>query len=450
MNKQHLKWYLLVAFLLWGLSASLVLFQYQSARLQSTSLTIFADEFDHFKRTLVASQNNRMEHLAELERGVVRVSSALQQVKDNSKTGFISNDLTQLIYLTDRFKNRASDYIGLQLNRRELSVQIEHETHHEAHSAALPLYHELGSFLFSAFYANEHSDDVDYLVLESLLVRSHNLASPNKQKLQSLLAQTSTVLAEQAQIKILSTGLLDSSIKNEISRINSGYVQQENVLLYFSMLSGFAALLIVLASTLTGRSSPEPQNNDGMTTMPKANSHASSKSVLANSSKVDEVFDDETRQRTEHITSTKQQVPVESHVESLSIANSALEAVKTEDIPAPGTTNHKIDIDYMLDTFEQDTESVIMVLEVFLADHQDDGEKISQHFEQDRTLALRTAHSLKGVAGNLGAVDLKNTAVKLEKTLEKCSVLPVDLITELNNDLACVVEEVLDYLETAK
>lgn len=450
MNKQHLKWYLLVAFLLWGLSASLVLFQYQSARLQSTSLTIFADEFDHFKRTLVASQNNRMEHLAELERGVVRVSSALQQVKDNSKTGFISNDLTQLIYLTDRFKNRASDYIGLQLNRRELSVQIEHETHHEAHSAALPLYHELGSFLFSAFYANEHSDDVDYLVLESLLVRSHNLASPNKQKLQSLLAQTSTVLAEQAQIKILSTGLLDSSIKNEISRINSGYVQQENVLLYFSMLSGFAALLIVLASTLTGRSSPEPQNNDGMTTMPKANSHASSKSVLANSSKVDEVFDDETRQRTEHITSTKQQVPVESHVESLSIANSALEAVKTEDIPAAGTTNHKIDIDYMLDTFEQDTESVIMVLEVFLADHQDDGEKISQHFEQDRTLALRTAHSLKGVAGNLGAVDLKNTAVKLEKTLEKCSVLPVDLITELNNDLACVVEEVLDYLETAK
>ncbi|MDN3680511.1 Hpt domain-containing protein [Vibrio tapetis subsp. quintayensis] len=450
MNKQHLKWYLLVGFLLWGLSASLVLFQHQSARLQSASLAMLADEFDHFKRTLIASQNSRMEHLAELERGVVRVSSALHQVKDNSKTGFISNDLTQLIYLTDRFKNKASDYIGLQLNRRELSVQIEHETHHEALSVALPLYHELGSFLFSAFYANEHSDDVDYLVLESLLVRSHSLASPNKQKLQSLLSQTSTVLSEQAQIKLLSTSLLDSSIKSEISRINSGYVKQENALLYFSMLSGFAALLIVLASTLVGRSSSEAQNNDGITTMPKDNSHSLSKSVLVSNSKVDEVFDGETRQRTEHITNTNQQAPIKSHVESSPITNPAIEAVKTEDIPVPGATNHKIDISYMLDTFEQDTESVIMVLEVFLADHQNDGEKISQHFEQDRALALRTAHSLKGVAGNLGAVDLKNTAIRLEKTLEECSVLPVDLVTELNNDLACVVEDVLDYLETAK
>ncbi len=430
MNKRYLKRYLLLAFLLWALSAIFVLVQHLAVQSQSASLNMLAGEFEAFKSSLVAPENNRLEQLAKLERGVVRISSALQVVKEDKGLGFISSDLTQLAYLTERFKSQASDYIGLQLNRRELSVQIEHETHHGESSEALPFYNELGSFLFGAFYANEHSDEVDYLVLESLLNRSKVLSSPDKQTLQNLLSLTSTVLAEQAQVQNLSAALLDNSIRNEVGRMDGEYVGRKSGLLYLLIISSFSALLFILVMTLGDHLKTEESMDDAVIKASNENQDRVLEPVLANNLTPDQhpLIDMSEAKPTEWLSN---------------ITQPEIESVNTE-------SDKKIDIEYMLDTFEQDIDSVIMVLEVFLNDHQNDAEKIKKCFESDRELALRSAHSLKGVAGNLGATDLKETALRLEKTLGDCTEAPQELFLKLKDDLSLVVTEVLSYLKTVK
>lgn len=441
MNKRHLKWYLLIAFLLWGLSATLVLIQHQAVQSQRVSLRVLAGEFENFRSSLATPQDDRMAQLSKLERGIVRISSALQVVNETNNNGLISSDLTQLGYLTDRFKNQAGDYISLQLNQRGLSVEIEHQAHHDKHSEALPLYHELGSFLFAAFYAREHSDDVDYLVLESLLTRSKLLTSPDKEKLQALLSLTSSVLAEQAQVTIILTGLLDSTIKNEVSRMDADYAQHESGLLYFSIFSGFFAFLVIFVTVLIGQTKKDQSLNNSSNIAPSDTTDPFELSVLQHN------------QSTRAREPTAQDHPVESQVAEKQISsdtNQAVAAVAPKVMPIKNKPDNKLDIDYMLETFDQDTESVVMVLDVFLADHQNDAEKIKTYFAKDRAMALRAAHSLKGVAGNLGAADLKSTALKLEKMLEECAELPLDLLAELENDLSHVVAEVLVYLKTVK
>ena len=90
-----------------------------------------------------------------------------------------------------------------------------------------------------------------------------------------------------------------------------------------------------------------------------------------------------------------------------------------------GNNEPEIDLKAMLESLGDDRESVCMLLQVFVDDHTGDTEKIAELLHDSPEEALRKAHSLKGVGGNLGAKKLREAAGNVEQ-LSKTA--PVQLL----------------------
>ena len=59
----------------------------------------------------------------------------------------------------------------------------------------------------------------------------------------------------------------------------------------------------------------------------------------------------------------------------------------------------------------------------------------------DRELALRLAHTLNGVSGNIGATELQENAAKLEATIkESVDSNPVELVAQTGAELGRIIE----------
>lgn len=98
----------------------------------------------------------------------------------------------------------------------------------------------------------------------------------------------------------------------------------------------------------------------------------------------------------------------------LSVADTDKEPISSE-----LTTKAAIDIPLMLEAMDDDPESVRMLLDIFKDEHASDAKKLHQLVLQCEPSnisepAIRIVHSLKGVAGSLGAERLKEIAGEIE------------------------------------
>ncbi len=98
----------------------------------------------------------------------------------------------------------------------------------------------------------------------------------------------------------------------------------------------------------------------------------------------------------------------------LSVADTDKEPISPE-----LTTKAAIDIPLMLETMDGDSDSVQMLLDIFMDEHAADAEKLHCLVSQCEPSnisepAIRIVHSLKGVAGSLGAEKLKVIAGDIE------------------------------------
>jgi HPt (histidine-containing phosphotransfer) domain-containing protein len=98
----------------------------------------------------------------------------------------------------------------------------------------------------------------------------------------------------------------------------------------------------------------------------------------------------------------------------LSVADTDKEPISPE-----LTTKAAIDIPLMLETMDGDSDSVQMLLDIFMDEHAADAEKLHCLVSQCESSnisepAIRIVHSLKGVAGSLGAEKLKVIAGDIE------------------------------------
>ncbi|WP_087019156.1 Hpt domain-containing protein [Thaumasiovibrio subtropicus] len=104
------------------------------------------------------------------------------------------------------------------------------------------------------------------------------------------------------------------------------------------------------------------------------------------------------------------------------------------------------DINYMLDAMDDDTESVNMLLGVFLEEHSEDGERLYQLLADHRMEeAERLVHSIKGVAGSLGAVPLQTVAAELEQCIKR-QTLDDEKIAEFVHQLKTLSAEIKLHL----
>jgi HPt (histidine-containing phosphotransfer) domain-containing protein len=109
-----------------------------------------------------------------------------------------------------------------------------------------------------------------------------------------------------------------------------------------------------------------------------------------------------------------------------------------------------IDIESMLITLNGDVESVTLLLSVFIQDHQHDVAELKRLVHSDLEAAQRRAHSLKGVAGNLGCRSLKQIASEIELRLSQKQRPTESQLGILTTQLAAAISSAQHYLDQRK
>ena len=106
----------------------------------------------------------------------------------------------------------------------------------------------------------------------------------------------------------------------------------------------------------------------------------------------------------------------------------------------------QINFTMMLSYLEGDRESLCMLLDIFIKDHYNDPEKIARLQAQSLPDAIRVAHSLKSVGGNLGAAKLKEVAHQLEAALSQHDEKVPLLLEELERCLEQAIKEAKAFI----
>ncbi|WP_299013597.1 Hpt domain-containing protein [uncultured Photobacterium sp.] len=113
-------------------------------------------------------------------------------------------------------------------------------------------------------------------------------------------------------------------------------------------------------------------------------------------------------------------------VEDAIVVGADLPVARSSSIPE--ITLPILNVDYLLDSMDDDQEAARILLEIFIAEHADDARKLTLLVgdnppESLCEKALRLVHSLKGVAGNIGAEALKQQAVTIEAKYKQQQVV---------------------------
>lgn len=110
-----------------------------------------------------------------------------------------------------------------------------------------------------------------------------------------------------------------------------------------------------------------------------------------------------------------------------------------------------LNVAYVMESMDDDAESVKMLFEIFIEEHALDAKKLQQMVYQRAPdeideAALRLVHSLKGVASSLGAESLKRQAEIIEKHFKKQQVVADVEYRKLEKVLNDTVVAVTHYL----
>ena len=128
------------------------------------------------------------------------------------------------------------------------------------------------------------------------------------------------------------------------------------------------------------------------------------------------------------------------------IENQKVEPINESETVPVLNDEPEIDLEAMLESLGGDHDSVCMLLQVCVDDHTGDAEKIAELLDDSPEEALRKAHSLKGVGGNLGAVKLREAAGKVEQAIKDGTGSVSELLDELKLRLDKAIDEAQEFL----
>ena len=146
------------------------------------------------------------------------------------------------------------------------------------------------------------------------------------------------------------------------------------------------------------------------------------------------------------------QVPVQKNSIQQTPIQRTPEQVQEPEKHIASVTDSKpaIDIEEMLETLDGDTESVELLLGVFVEDHADDYTRFKSLLIKDETSAARIVHSLKGVAGSIKASRLAIIAATIEMTMKQSRAISEHDLAELELAIKASVDSAHDYLNTQR
>ncbi|EKO3424439.1 Hpt domain-containing protein [Vibrio fluvialis] len=383
-----------------------VLLQYRALETTSRNLNELENSVEGLRNTIYFSTPYRTTRANDLALNIQLIYSLRLQLEADSTSDWFQPDLTQTLYVTDRFIEQTQSFLAVELSVNDLVERLQ--TLRERYASQPDIqadYLKIGAYVLQALYTEGARSPELYRTFDALLKLSETLPQDAKNDLQHTLAKVSTLLSHYAEGDNLVDKLLRHRVHNEIMSVNAQYEDRFKTLTIVSMGgSAIAMLLLVGLMMRSGRTADS----------------AGKKEAAKETSAV--------------VTMVEREHNIVTPI-----------MTKPQPIPQPeeGTA---IDIGRMLSSLNDDHDSVNMLLEVFVEDHRNDDQSLRQLLTTDPQAALRKAHSLKGVAGNLGADGLREIAMAIEMKLKQDTMPSEPELQQLTSQLKLAIESARYFL----
>ncbi|EME3970717.1 Hpt domain-containing protein [Vibrio fluvialis] len=378
-----------------------VLLQYRALETTSRNLNELENSVEGLRNTIYFSAPYRTTRANDLALNIQLIYSLRLQLEADSTSDWFQPDLTQTLYVTDRFIEQTQSFLAVELSVNDLVERLQ--TLRERYASQPDIqadYLKIGAYVLQALYTEGARSPELYRTFDALLKLSETLPQDAKNDLQHTLAKVSTLLSHYAEGDNLVDKLLRHRVHNEIMSVNAQYEDRFKTLTIVSMGgSAIAMLLLVGLMMCSGRT---------------ADSAGKETSAVV------------TMVEKEHNIVT----PI---------------MTKPQPTPQP-EEGAAIDIGRMLSSLNDDHDSVNMLLEVFVEDHRNDDQSLRQLLTTDPQAALRKAHSLKGVAGNLGADGLREIAMAIEMKLKQDTMPSEPELQQLTSQLKLAIDSARYFL----
>lgn len=409
MDKRQLKlgWSLV---LVWFFVIAATAFNYQNAEKRVQKIEQMGDHIQEFRNSLYFDKSYQAGMTEQQTQLLNQIAILCGELKSPLKLAWFQPDVQHLLFTTERFVELSNAYVGTELELKELITDIQDKRQQFTEDLAVQTYYyRLSAYIFEALFSPQASNAVAYRSLDDLYSQSLALEDQSRTYLQSTLAQTSSVMGSFAKGGYLVEQLVNHSVHTELHQVKVQYHSSlEKILIFGALVSG--ALIVYLMGTLHRNlvtHSPQPsneQNEDPSVTTFRESIH-----------------------------------PVKEQ-----------EVNDTVEPSSQPESKPQVDFNVMLDSLDGDKESLCMLLEVFIEDHQNDVTQLTQLLNDAPDEAMRKAHSLKGVGGNLGAFQLRDIASKIEIAIQQDITQVPDLLPELDCELNIAITEAKAFIENAQ
>ncbi|MCL9783703.1 Hpt domain-containing protein [Vibrio sp. S4M6] len=427
---KRVRWTWIVA-IIWALVVVAVSMNYRANVASMQTLNKMSKDVEELQGILSYDTPFRIKHLDKVGGIIQKVYIQRVKLETELAQGFFNPDINQALYTIDRyiehvrsFVKAETDVVTLVNNLRKTREKYVGQEKLES------IYFQLSAYVLEAMYSDSSGSPAVYRALDKVFLLSQSLPSDQSRELQQVLGQISTVLGGYAQGNYLVEKLLEHSIHEQITHLENQYDSLLDVyLIIIISVSGFSIFVLTLSrerQNISVETMPEigPQDIPVSQVEPAGEAAVIGTSIASHA--------DEVVSQTEP-TVDKQYSSKASEDVSTSVSDS-------QNLPV-------IDFDKLTDSLSGDVESVVLLLNVFVQDHRGDVQTLTSSLNDDHENALRAAHSLKGVAANLGANGLREAANEVEKTLKENGTVTPQMLETLDFHLQRSIREAEAYLK---
>ncbi|WP_180980138.1 Hpt domain-containing protein [Vibrio diazotrophicus] len=396
---------------IWLLCVSVIFVQYRQTAKMSDDVVELGNHIMSFHNSLHFRSPYRVIHTNDMSLNVQLIYSLRVQLEADYEDSVFQPDVTHLVYVIDKFIEKSQMFLSSDLDVLDMVDQLKLlRSEYENQPDIRRYYVELGAYLFEALFTEGEQSPEIYRSLDQIMVASQAMSPDDRQHLQLTLAKVSKLLSQYAESGNLVNRLLQHEIYQELHTLENEYFK----------LFGFINVLLLVLSGL----------------------------LIASLLIVVIFFQRQCKHAVESLCNGE----ASSATEQSTIQNIGKKEVLAGGhyLPMVGTSvESKIDIPQMLSSLNDDKESVKMLLRVFIEDHYEDCEKLQMQISSDLGAAMRTAHSLKGVAGTIGANELRIIAIDIEAKLKREEIPTDEEIQNLTKSLDETVKSAQFWLEQA-
>ncbi|MFB9214460.1 Hpt domain-containing protein [Vibrio sinaloensis] len=398
MDRKWMKFGLLLM-ALWLLALGGVASSYRSVESSKLQIEELGNSVDHLRSSFFFEAPYRAK-MADRQSLDLQLIYALRlQIDAYYQESWLSPDLNQLLFTTDRFIEQAQAYLDNQLAVQTLAERIRDTREQYASSAPLVAqYFQLSANVFEAMYLTDNANAEIFRNVDRIYQQSNQLEAIERRDLQRVLVDVSQVLSSYAQGSYLVDKLIAHDVGEQITALDSEYHAILDQHIWFALALTLVTMLGFIGLLYMAQGSVSSVSQEAAVDVP------------------------------EKIITAKAMAPASQ----------------------PARVEPQINFDSMLASLNGDSESVCMLLEVFVADHADDVAQITRLLTESPEEAQRKAHSLKGVGGNLGAAQLREVAGKVEVAIQQDITQVSALLKELQLCLETAINEAQQYLNEHK